>query len=102
MDQIRLDDLNIFSNEQLTELRNYNIVTAEHFVGLCATPEGFKGIMMALHIAEIELRALLDQVKSQLPPELAKLLTKSATVVPHLGARKPSKVNKKRINKKHT
>jgi hypothetical protein len=105
-EQIRLGDLNIFSNEQLKELSNYNILTAEQFVGTCATPEGFKGISRVLNvpppILQKILQNLLEQVKSQLPTELAKLLSEPVAFTPPLGARKPNKTKKRGGKKNQT
>jgi hypothetical protein len=101
-EQIRLGDLNIFSNEQLKELSNYNILTAEQFVGTCATPEGFKGISRVLNVPPPILQNLLEQVKSQLPPELTKLLSEPISFSPPLGARKPNKTRKRTAKKDQT
>lgn len=94
-DQLKLGNLNIFTEEQLKKLQEYNISTAEQFVGSCATPEGFKGLVNLLSINKTELNILLIQVKNKLPAELAELLSKPVTTIPPLGARNPKKLRKK-------
>jgi len=91
---IKLITLNIFSIEQLRVLQEYNISSAEQFVGICATPQGFKGIMQALGISQSKLTQFLFEVKNRLPPDLAELLSKPSEFTPPLGARKPRRKNK--------
>ncbi|WP_455392120.1 hypothetical protein [[Eubacterium] cellulosolvens] len=91
---VKLSDLKIFSAAQLEILQQYSITSAEHFVGVCATPEGFKGVMGALGVTETKLNKMLSGVKSRLPPELTELLSKPIEVTPPLGARKPLKKRK--------
>ena len=93
-DQVKLTDLSIFSSEQLKKLQEYNISSAEQFVGVCATPEGFNGIMQTLGVNQSTLNQMLYQVKNHLPPELAKLLSKPTLFTRPLGARKPKKHRK--------
>lgn len=91
---IKLINLNIFSIKQLKILQEYNISSAEQFLGICATPQGFKGIMQALSITQLKLNQILLELKNQLSPELAELLSQPAEFAPPLGARKPRKKNK--------
>ena len=63
-DQVKLTDLSIFSSEQLKKLQEYNISSAEQFVGVCATPEGFNGIMQTLVVNQSTLNQMLYQVKN--------------------------------------
>jgi hypothetical protein len=93
-EQIQLRDLKIFSDYQLKKLQEYNIATADQFVGVCATPEGFNGVMQALLVSRIKLNDMLYQVKNHLPTDLAELLSKPSTFIPPLGARKPRKTRK--------
>ena len=86
---VKLNEINIFSEAQLKKLLEYNISTAEQFVGSCATPEGFSGIMKVLGLNKLQLNEVLHQVKKQLPPELAELLAKPVVNIPPMGARKP-------------
>jgi hypothetical protein len=95
-----LKRLNIFSDDQLDKLREYSIFTADQFVGLCATPEGFNGVKSALGLTQTSLNNIIIQVKRQLPSDLAKLLNKPSTITPPLGARKPRKSRKTRKTKK--
>jgi len=84
-----LNKLSIFSEGQLKKLLEYNISTAEQFVGSCGTPEGFSGIMVVLEFNKLQLNEVLHQVKKHLPPELAELLSKPVVNIPPMGARKP-------------
>ena len=99
-EQLKLIDLKIFSDEQLKTLRDYNILTAEQLVGLCATKEGFNGIMLVLRINKNKLNKILYEVKNHLPPELAEILSKPSTFLPPLGARKPRKKEKTKKTKR--
>ena len=93
-EQIKLSNLNIFSVEQLKILQEYSISSAEQFVGVCATPEGFNGIMRALGVTYPKLNKMVYEVKNHLPPDLAKLLSKPVEFSPPLGARRPRKKGK--------
>ena len=90
-ENVKLRELQIFSSEQLKVLQEYSILTAEQFVGICATNEGYTGVMGALCVTRESLDQMLIQVKNQLPTELSDLLSKGATISPPLGARKPVK-----------
>lgn len=94
--RVKLDDLNIFSKVQINKLHEYGISSAEQFVGLCATIEGLKGARLALSVTQIELKGLLNQVKTHLPSDLSELLSKPAPNVYQLGARDPQKIRKKK------
>ena len=94
-EQVKLNKLSIFSENQLKKLQEYNISTAEQFVGSCATPEGFSGIMDVLSLNKPQLNELLYQVRNQLPPKLAELLSKPVVSIPPMGVRKPRKGKKK-------
>jgi len=72
-------------------------LSAEQFVGMCATSEGFNGILQALNLTKTELNELINNVKKHLPPDLAELLSKPATITPPLGVRKPRKFKKRNI-----
>jgi hypothetical protein len=95
-EQIKLSDLNIFSADQLKKLQDYSISSAEQFVGICATPEGFSGLRQALGVSQNQLNQMLYEVRTHLPPELAELLSKPTMFSPALGARKPKKKYKSR------
>ncbi len=89
--QKKLKDLNIFTSEQMQILQEYNISTPEQFIGICATSEGFQGILQALDVTSEVLYEILNQVKKHIPNRLAEVLSKPVEKVPSLGARKPKK-----------
>ena len=90
-ERLKINELNIFSEEQVKKLQEYNISTAEQFVGACATHEGFNGIRQLLGLTQIQLDQMLYLVKKQLPSDIAEMLSKPITKTPPLGARKPRK-----------
>ena len=63
-EQIRLRDLKIFSAKQLSSLLGHNILTAETFIGICASSEGFSGVARILEVSGQDLNELLGQVKA--------------------------------------
>jgi len=99
-EQLKLSNLRIFSEVQLKKLQEYSILTAEQFVGLCATPEGFSGVMNVLNLSRDGLNKMLYQVKNQLPTKMAAKLSKPTEFSPPLGARKPHKTEKIKSKKR--